>query len=298
VAAPGYSDFELTLTQFKSGFNAPAQPRELFMTDKLHLRTFRKPLSEGIDHHLNLYALAALAALAAGVSLLASANSAEAEVVVTKANLTVSGLNPVSIDLNKDGAKDFEFSEGAGGYDHSFYTTLFVTPLTGGKVVGGGRGLLGPYASALVKSAKIGPSAHFSSSVVRGQINVERSSGTVSGSSFYRLYGQWNNLGPNRFLGVKFLIKGVTHYGWIRLTVDIRDRNAVAVITEYAYETVPNQKIGAGATTDSSSQPEATQAGAALSRPAGPSLGMLALGADGVSLWRREEDPLPFLHQN
>ena len=45
--------------------------------------------------------------------------------------------------------------------------------LGGGKVMGGNRGMLGPYASALAKGANIGPSAHFSSSAARQQIILE-----------------------------------------------------------------------------------------------------------------------------
>lgn len=56
-----------------------------------------------------------------------------------------------------------------------------------------------------------------------------------------------------------------------------------AEITAYAYETVPNKAIKAGT---------AATATAVLQSPphqTGPSLGMLAAGAEGMPLWRREE---------
>jgi hypothetical protein len=63
-------------------------------------------------------------------------------------------------------------------------------------------------------------------------------------------------------------------------------------LTGYAYETIPNKSIIAGRTkgTDEVSKverplPEVVRASAP--RPA--TLGMLAMGAPGLSIWRREE---------
>jgi hypothetical protein len=245
-------------------------------------------LPDGFDRHLNLYSAGALAA---GVSLLALAQPADGSVVVTNTNVAINPGAPVSIDLNNDGIPDFGFFVAIGGYDHSFYATLAMSPLTGGKVVGGGRGSLGPYASALASGANIGGTAHFSSSAVRGQITIARSNGSESGpTSHYQLYGKWG-VGTSKYLGVRFLIKGATHYGWIRLTImrSIIFDGAFRVsgtITEFAYETVANKKIGAGATTASD---DTATSGPVHSNGSsnGASLGMLALGSDGLALWRR-----------
>ena len=137
-------------------------------------------LPEIIDQRLSLYSTAALAA---GVGMLALAQSMEGKVVVTPANISLSRFQSVSIDFNKDGINDFIFAVSAGGYDHSFYGTLVAKPLTGGKVLAGTRGAIGPYASALVQGANIGPSAHFSSSVARQRIMIERTAGFASGST-------------------------------------------------------------------------------------------------------------------
>jgi hypothetical protein len=54
----------------------------------------------------------------------------------------------------------------------------------------------------------------------------------------------------------------------------------------YAYETVANKTIQAGTAAKATAQvqvPQNTQ------KQAAPSLGMLALGADGLPLWRHEE---------
>jgi len=241
-----------------------------------------------LNQHLNLYSTAAVAA---GVSMLALAQPAEGSVVVTKTNITVGFGSQISIDINKDGINDFMIAGEGANYDHSFYATFAIKPLAGGKVVGGNRGPLGPYASALVKGANIGPSAHFSSSVARSQITIERLLGSASASTHESFYGKWPGIN-NRYLGVKFLIKGATHYGWIRMSVSELSEIS-GTITEYAYETVANKTIGAGATTDSSEI--ATETPARENDPSlgKASLGMLASGADGLAIWRREQDPSP-----
>lgn len=241
--------------------------------------------SERTNHHLALYSMAAAAA---GVSLLALAQPAEGSVVVTKTNIAVNFGYGASIDLNKDGTNDFTIFAEGGAYDHSFWGTFVAIPLTGGKVVGATRGALGPYASALGQGANIGPSAHFSSSIAQSQITIERSNGSASAGTHRTYYGKWAGV-SNHYLGVKFLINGATHYGWIRLSVSLTGRLS-GTITEYAYETVANKKITAGATTgatiatDSAAQPTAITTDK-------PSLGVLALGADGLNLWRRDENP-------
>jgi hypothetical protein len=62
-------------------------------------------------------------------------------------------------------------------------------------------------------------------------------------------------------------------------------------LTGYAYETLPNKPIVTGITHDDSQIPQAS-----LMQPAPekdgvifPMLGALALGADGIAIWRREK---------
>ena len=84
-------------------------------------------------------------------------------------------------------------------------------------------------------------------------------------------------------MGARFTIKGKQHFGWIRLSVS--EAPFVAHLTGYAYETVPGKPIIAGKTkgfdvvsaipTSSDQQPA--------------TLGVLALGASGLSIWRRKE---------
>ncbi len=237
--------------------------------------------SESLNYRLNLYSVAAITA---GVGLLALAKPAEGSVVVTQANIEVSFQSP--IDLNHDGVNDVMLINDIANYDHSFYGTFAAAPLNGGKVMGGNRGILGPYASALAKGANIGPSAHFSSSAARQQIILERFNGNVSAATFITYYGPWKpGTGPH-YLGVRFLIKGEVHYGWIQL--NITGSEDTKTVTAYAYETVANKKIGAGATSDAADTPAEISRQAIPQSTTGPSLGMLALGTDGLALWKRD----------
>jgi hypothetical protein len=100
----------------------------------------------------------------------------------------------------------------------------------------------------------------------------------------------------DRYLGLKFSIRGETHYGWLRISVQIpnsKKNGFNAFITGYAYETEANTAIIAGQETgaveaSSSMQPGSPQPSS--SQPAQASLGMLARGAEGIAIWRREEN--------
>src|ERR1700720_3949367 len=87
-------------------------------------RVSRTPsgLSESINQHLNMYALAATAA---GVGFLALSQPAEAKIVYTPASVTIVPNNTITLDLNHDGVADFSFK------DTSFRTSF-----------GGGGGFL------------------------------------------------------------------------------------------------------------------------------------------------------------
>jgi hypothetical protein len=90
--------------------------------------------------------------------------------------------------------------------------------------------------------------------------------------------------------------QGKTHYGWARLSVKAFFGAITATLTGYAYETIPNKSIIAGRTKGATDEwdEEDCGPGASLTSPTSEtpqpaSLGMLALGAQGVQLWRRKE---------
>lgn len=244
-------------------------------SNQCHHSTEEK-LSSNLDHRAKLYSLAAAAA---GVTVLALVPPADAEVIVTKKTIPIpvnsyfgGSEPPTLISLANNGVNDFSFSLYSFAY-HSFRDILTVTPLEGGATVAEHEGE-DFYASALAKGAKIGPSAHFSSNK---RATIERAQGFDASSQYSRkLYGNWGGNPTNHYLGVRFLINGETHYGWVRFTVSTEPRGFSAEITGYAYETVANQKILAG---EAAPQAEVQQ-------PSAQSLGVLALGASGLRMWR------------
>jgi hypothetical protein len=246
----------------------------------------QKPSPNNLNRQVGMYSLAAAVA---GVSLLALAEPAAGEVVVTRKTIPIPVepqhmRDPVRISMANDGVNNFSFS-----------LTQFSSPgfaSNRGLAVGGVNlgqahneimqgGTFYPEAFALARGAKIGPSALFSSTFAL----VEN---TDAFGSFSR--GYWGGNLKNRYLGVRFQINGQFHYGWVRLTVtanaQLKKQDLSATITGYAYETVPNKPILAGTAEKVTADVPLPES---VTNQSEPSLGMLALGADGLPLWRRDE---------
>jgi hypothetical protein len=108
-------------------------------------------------------------------------------------------------------------------------------------------------------------------------------------------YGPWVAGGQgvkNRYLGLKFKIGEQFHYGWARVTVTTTaNQGFSATLTGYAYETIPDKPIHAGATSDAPQSALESAPPSIQFRDADrqASLGMLSLGSMGLALWRRED---------
>jgi hypothetical protein len=61
-------------------------------------------------------------------------------------------------------------------------------------------------------------------------------------------WGLWDSL-ADYYLGLRLLQSGQTHYGWVRLRVDVTSFYASLIVKDYAYNSIPNQPILAGQTT-------------------------------------------------
>jgi hypothetical protein len=233
-------------------------------------------MSDSVHQQLNMYALAATAA---GVGMLAGAQPTEAKIVYTRAHHLIGKNAHYSLDLNHDGVADITFVNLYGCNFDYCYDVLNANP-AGGNGVEGAKGFLGiPYAYALNAGAHIGPKHPFS-----GQLMASSNMGTL---------GQWLNA-TNRYLGLRFQIKGKIHYGWARLNVHLTGGIIKALLTGYAYETIPNKPIIAGKTKAADEVSSVDQANAAtFSAPAAKpaALGVLAMGSPGLSIWRRDEQP-------
>ena len=212
----------------------------------------RKPsaLSRSTYQRLNSYAVAASAA---GVSVLALARASEAKVIYTETHQVTRARLPLYIDLNHDGIKDFVLrtryyagSYFSAGLDASGYRNI-------NNVVAGRRYSHSSYfvsaASALPAGVRIGPERKFPVHhpfMALELFNRDR-------TSQYSDVGPWVGKGKgvrNRYLGLKFVIHGKVHYGWARFTVTLGHHrqydDVTGTLTGYAYETIPNKPIIAG----------------------------------------------------
>jgi hypothetical protein len=205
-------------------------------------------LSGSLHQRLNSYALVASAA-GVGVGVLALAPPAGARIIYTAAHVLISSNTYYDLDLNNDGTPEVQLRNRAS----SLYSFLYANSMNDARVRGPKR--VGT-ASALTDGIRIGAdNEHFKRQHYFMFATSHRGNE----------YGNWGNV-SNRYLGVRFKIKGATHYGWARLSVKVEPYKITATLTGYAYETIPNKPIIAGKT---HCKDEAT-------------LGRLAQGASGV----------------
>jgi hypothetical protein len=249
-------------------------------------------LSESIHQQLTMYALAASAA---GVGALGLGQTAQAKIVYTPANVNIvpnGGL--VHLDLNHDGSPDFGLSNKLRTTSASAATLKVVQEASANEIWGKGlpcyAGLSSLCAAALPKGRKVGPKGQFQQDPQSGLFMADFSHEEV-------WWGPWLNV-KQAYLGLKFKINGKFHYGWARLSVKVlKDQFKItATLTGYAYETIPGKAIIAGATKG----PDDAEPTAALSShtPEPVTLGALALGAPGLSIWRRKESAAAALAAN
>jgi len=201
---------------------------------------------------------ASTTALAAGLGLAVSTDTQA--VVIPVNDYDNSPLPTLDVDIGLDGsvdlsffAKDFELS-GCSGYDCVTGTDLFAAGPNGGVV--------GSYtdrvmASLLADGVEIG-----SGSVFYGSGLVASTDGS----------GGWLPT-QSGFLGFRFEIGGVNHFGWASITTD--STGVAGVLNTLAYEQCPGASILAGDSVGQSC--DATKSSTSV--PAPGSLALLAIGA-------------------
>ena len=194
-----------------------------------------KQLAESLHRQLSAYALAASAA---GVGLLALAQPVEGKIIYTKAHKQI-GLNiTLHLDLNHDGVTDFNLKNffSATGTPGTAFGSLTVSPAGQGNAIWGHTAFRRGYASALYAGIRVGPKGRFLPGAGSMADAASRSSICT---------GAWANV-ANRYLGLKFVIKGQTHFGWARLNVTCNHGALSPLLTGYAYETVADRPILTG----------------------------------------------------
>ncbi len=217
----------------------------------------RSPVTLRASLERNLLAYAAVA----GASCVALAQPVSAEVVYTPAHVRIGGhaFTPYDLDVNQDGILDFEFLPFS--YAHFDRDIVLYAFGLGTQNVRGNVQLVKDAthfdAAARNPGAIIGSKNSFAFFARMGEEHSDFS-GHITTEA-----GSWLDV-QRRYLGLQFQINGETHYGWARLNVHFVESDQLlvqAVLTGYAYETVPDKPIAAGDTGTS-----------------GTSLGHLALG--------------------
>jgi hypothetical protein len=263
------------------------------MSPTLTNPSIQTAISNSVNHRMKFYSAAAIAA---GVGLLALAPPAEGEVVVTRKTIRLisiqEGVGLTGIDFNNDGVNDVSFGINSfGPYSYVTESVFLKVPKGNGvETSGEGRDKI-PLVSPLLRGAGLGPSARFNPGNPYASLLYAFQNDHSVKCSNQRFSGHWLGNNPDRFVGVKFLINGATHYGWVRITVATSTVGSAcvemsAIITSYAYETVANKKITIGVNTDTA---EAMPARPTEPPRKNPSLGILALGAEGLAMWRPQD---------
>lgn len=148
-------------------------------------------------------------------------------------------------------------------------------------------------AAALRAGAKIQNGNRFRDKVIVPLGTVVYRTVSTTTTTGLKWFGAWVNGGKGvktRYLGVKFKINGRFHFGWARLTVTTQAKSFAATLTGFAYETIPGKAITAGQTKGPDDiSVETPTASLTAPTPEPATLGMLALGAPALSIWRREK---------
>jgi|SRR5579872_4607477 len=206
----------------------------------------RKELSCALEHRLATYALAASAA---GVSVLALAQSAESKIVYTPDDRAITKPSNdhrvwLTYDLLHHGIADFTLNWHVGPANS--YLSTFLRMLGGAYNKRNDRNRVEAWLSCCGTVAAALPAGSY----ISQHALWKRTRGTLIGTwgpcgfiCSTHTDGQWRN-DPDAYLGLKFKVNGKSHYGWVRLHIE----GNVVHSKGYAYETIPNKPIIAGKT--------------------------------------------------
>ena len=257
-------------------------------------------LSESVHQRLNTYALSATAA---GVSLLALAQPSEAKIVYTPVHRVIGPNRHDRIDLDHDGVSEFTIINshfvGSARSVNWVWARASSAAYDGVAAGSGGAGYFPE--EALRRGTVINQRLAFENgaALMAGQCFQQGTSSAPPCDSQrrYNAIGPWVDV-RDRYLGLTFHIHGEAHYGWARLTVELSREplKATVTLTGYTYETIPGKAIIAGATKWSDEGEPTASLNTPAAEPA--TLGMLAIGAPGLSIWRREEAVIAALRIN
>ena len=169
------------------------------------------------------------------VSILCLVSPSRAEVVYKDIYVYMVDKGTYSFDLNGDGITDFTLTMTLHQVGCPYSITAVETPAQGN----------GAESTPVQAGAQIGPNETF----VKAAQTMASFSYLCNGHMSYS--GPWPK-GQIGYLGLSFLIDGQPHYGWAAVDFNVITTfgppKLIAVLTGYAYETVPGMPISAGQT--------------------------------------------------
>jgi len=229
------------------------------------------PLNQKLEKKLLGY-------IAAGAGL-AVAVPTQAQIVYTPSNIPLAhslyGIAGVTqLDLNNDGIADFTFASFIYAESSRSFDFLAIDGRQAGNSVVGVllKGQSYITAAVLPRGVEVGPNNSFANGADMARIFGSHYGHFASGG--------WIPIEAG-YLGLKFVISGAIHYGWVLVKFPYPYGFNSGSIYGYAYESTPNEPIITGKTTGDE-QANATVPDVLKK----PSLGVLATGARGLPYWR------------
>ena len=243
-------------------------------------------LPEPLERILKSYALTAGAA---GVGALALVQPSEAKIIYKAKHVRLEPYHVFYLSLHPLNSTH-DFALNLGSYRNGSWLSVASSGENNANEVWGTS--RGSNAAALLAGVQLGPGGHFSHRGTTGNIGLHGMAAWGCTSSGCSSFGPWKNV-KDRYLGLKVFINGQAHYGWARLTVHIylKKFRLTALLTGYAYETIPNKPITTGdtGTNQDASLTEPSSDALMVSVAARTSLGVLAAGAPALPRWRRSQ---------
>lgn len=279
----------------------------------------RAGLPEPLNQRLSAYALAAGAA---GVAALACTVPADAAPVCGSPLAQI--LSTGTFPLNPTGQFAPPFNVAQTTYSYVGSTTsvnnslwwnrgFFVANSAAAKVLLGPKNL----PADVTPGAEIGPGGQFGKGSSYGLMFTYGKADPGSGT-LLKHRGNFNLLHTN-YIGFQFSQSGKVHYGWARLAVTFRNtaqfKHTVLHILAFGYESTPNAAIAAGSCSaaEQANSDGPQNAGHDIAKNGSPtamaaservvgdsdthnassldfrgaSLGMLAVGSEGIPKWRK-----------
>ena len=205
-----------------------------------------KKITKNLDSKLAKYAAAAGAV--AGVT------GANAQIVYTDVNpdSTITGNQQIVLDIDNDGTNDFTIlTQNITGSTGTFYGYNAVKTFVGGQVLNFNSSASASWMATsnnlpamLNAGDTIMPTATWAAGKGRLQSYLAVSYPSSTSYNFNTNVGNWGGA-MGQFAGLKFKSGANTYYGWVRMDVD--SAGTTIVIKDYAYQSIADSSIIAGA---------------------------------------------------